>query len=75
MINIDELKRLHRQGTGGRWTGVFASTFTDEAVISIDGKDKTYQVTPKDEDLICFLHNNCEEIIKALEGKGGKKDE
>lgn len=73
-INIEELKRLHKEApkkegidlTGNDWHVAF---YTNQDTVSIfsNGYEIADNVNTEDAELICFLRNNCEEIIEALE--------
>ena len=68
-INIEELKRLHREAAPSNWTDLFVNEPGYDIEIWLDGSHEkaVMRYTDNEEQLVCFLRNNCKEIIEALE--------
>ena len=85
MINLKKLKRLYKGANRYKWktfpytmmetvemTGISSNWKHDKSRFSIC---QTIMNNKKaDMDLIAFLHNNCEEIIQALEERDDKRN-
>ncbi len=83
-INIEELKRLHGEGTSTDWSiydvphpqghdfviGVQRTEDLKDVISPTEGFDWR-----EDAELICYLRNNCEEIIEALEFARNRSEE
>ncbi len=80
MISLEELKRLHKEATQGPWQTTedneietVAREYKDpelngiplQNIVTTDGG--YYPPNPEDADLIVYLRNHCEDIIKILE--------
>ena len=73
-INIEELKRLHEKATQGKWQ---IGEMDYEKMIEVRDDDdeggtivvhvQENSLDTVDAEFICYVHNNCEEIIQALE--------
>ena len=70
-INIEELKRLHGDSDKDTYYGEWIFDEKEQSILKWIGNHCVYSVAntliAKEAALICYLRNNCEEIIEALE--------